>query len=136
MRITSQSHACTRRRWVREHPRKRVAPSCRHGLLCGAQATGALEVSTCMWDDNWSIFLMTSAESMSDKTVGRRGWETDQRNQDRLGTRSSLHPNKRNEESMCSRAWSNPQLSMEPKEETRRRAAARAYKDEMNHLKG
>ena len=42
MRIRSQSHACSRRWWVREHPRKRVAPSCRHGLLCGAQATGAL----------------------------------------------------------------------------------------------
>ena len=31
---------------------------------------------------------------------------------------------------MYSRAWSNPQLSMEPKEATRRRAAARADKDE------
>ena len=45
-----------------------------------------------------------SAESMSDKTIGRRGWETDRRNRDRLGTRSSLHPFKRNEESMYSRA--------------------------------
>ena len=36
--------------------------------------------STCMWDENWSIFFMTSAESMSEQTVGRRGLETDQRN--------------------------------------------------------
>jgi hypothetical protein len=39
-----------------------------------------------------------SAESMSDKTVVRRGWETDRSNRDRLGTRSSLYPNIRNEE--------------------------------------
>ena len=39
-----------------------------------------------------------SAESMSDKTVVRRGWETDQSNRDRLGTRSSLYPNIWNEE--------------------------------------
>ena len=79
---------------------------------------------------------MSSAESMSDKIVGRRGWETDRRNRDRLGTCSSLHPNYRNEESMYGRAWSNPQLSMEPKEATRRRAAARADKDEMDNLNG
>ena len=39
-----------------------------------------------------------------------------------------------NEESMYGRAWSNPQLSMEPKVATRRRAAARADKDEMDNL--
>ena len=64
-----------------------------HRLLCGAQATGALEASKCMWNENWSIILMTSAESMSDKFVGRRGWETDRRNRNRPSTRSSLHLN-------------------------------------------
>ena len=50
------------------------------------------------------------AESISDKTGGRPGLETGQRNSDRLGTRTSLRPNKRNEKSMYSRAWSNQQL--------------------------
>ena len=79
---------------------------------------------------------MTSAESMSEKFVGRRGWETVQRNRNTLGTRSLPHPNKRNEEPMYSRAWYNQQLSMKPKKATRRRAAARADKDEMDHLNG
>ena len=52
------------------------------------------------------------AESISDKTVGRPGLQTGQRNSDRLGTRTSLHPNNRNEASIYSRAWSNRQLSM------------------------
>jgi hypothetical protein len=76
------------------------------------------------------------AESMSDKTVGRLGGETDQRNRDRLGTRSSLHPNKWNEESMYSRFWSNQQLSIKHEKATRRRATARAGGDKMDQLQG
>ena len=50
---------------------------------------------------------------MSDKNVGRLGLETDHRNRDRLGTCNSLHPKKRNEGSMYSRACiiNNSQLS-------------------------
>ena len=50
---------------------------------------------------------------MSDGNVARLGLETDQRTRDRLGTGSSLHPKKRNEGSMYSRACiiNNSQLS-------------------------
>ena len=60
MRISSQSYMYYRRRWVREHSRKRVAPVFRHGLRCGAQATGVLEVSTCMCDENGQYPLCLS----------------------------------------------------------------------------
>ena len=50
------------------------------------------------------------AKITSYKTVGRLGWETVRRSRNTLGTRSSPHPNKRNEESMYNRAWSNQQL--------------------------
>ena len=53
------------------------------------------------------------AKEMSEKNVARLGLETDHRTRDRLGTCNSLHPKKRNEGSMYSRACiiNNSQLS-------------------------